>query len=64
MAYLLASEHLLLASLSVDLAFSYSLAYSVCSIEHTNAEFWQSVDWLLWVMGPPRYRQQVGGLTT
>lgn len=29
--------------------------------EHTNAEFWQPVDWLLWVTGPPRQLVWGGG---
>lgn len=57
-ASLLSSEHLLLASLSVDPVFSYS---SACSMAEHTAEFWQPVDWLLWVTGPPRSRQLVWG---
>lgn len=62
-ASLLSSEHLLLASLSVDPAFS-SYSSACCMTEHTSAEFWQPVDWVLWAAGPPRYRSQVQGPIT
>lgn len=57
MASLLSSEHLLLASLSVDQVFLYLPACSVA--EHTNAGFWQPMDWLHWALGPPKYKQLV-----